>query len=68
MWFYCQIIIFFFQHFLPRYAVRLLREAGAFAYTRGVLRDLDTGMREEVARLGGNEKLLALLDELKDWE
>ncbi len=53
---------------VKKYAVSLLREAGAFQHTRGVLQELDSKLRSEVERLGGNEGLVALLDELKNWD
>jgi geranylgeranyl diphosphate synthase, type III len=40
-------------------------ETHSFAYTRGVLQELDLGARKEVERLGGNKGLTAILDKLK---
>jgi geranylgeranyl diphosphate synthase type 3 len=37
----------------------------SFEYTRGVLKSLDKQARDEISRLGGNDKLLQLLDKLK---
>jgi geranylgeranyl diphosphate synthase type 3 len=37
----------------------------SFKYTRKVLRTLDKQTRDEIERLGGNPKLMALLDTLK---
>jgi geranylgeranyl diphosphate synthase type 3 len=37
----------------------------SFEYTREVMKSLDRQVREEVERLGGNPKLIALLDQLK---
>jgi geranylgeranyl diphosphate synthase type 3 len=37
----------------------------SFEYTRGVLRTLDRQIRDEIDRLGGNPKLMELMDMLK---
>ena len=37
----------------------------SFAYTRAVLRELDTGARKEIDRLSGNKGLMAILDRLR---
>ena len=37
----------------------------SFAYTRAALRELDTGARKEIDRLGGNKGLIAILDRLR---
>ncbi len=49
------------------YAVSLLRKAGAFDYTKEVLEELDSKARTEIKRLGGNDQLIAILDDLKNW-
>ncbi len=40
---------------------------GSFAYTKKVLEDLDQNIRNEIQGYGGNEPLIKLLDELKNW-
>ncbi|KIO18432.1 hypothetical protein M407DRAFT_16246 [Tulasnella calospora MUT 4182] len=51
---------------MKRYAVNYMRDRTAsFEYTRGVLDKLDQQARAEVARLGGNPKLEAILDALQ---
>ncbi|KAG9050356.1 geranylgeranyl pyrophosphate synthetase [Tulasnella sp. UAMH 9824] len=51
---------------MKRYAVNYMRDRTAsFEYTRGVLDKLDKQARAEVARLGGNPKLEAILDALQ---
>lgn len=51
---------------MKRYAVNYMRDRTAsFEYTRGVLDKLDRQARDEVARLGGNPKLEAILDALQ---
>ena len=52
---------------VKKYCVGLLKKAGSFDYTKAVLEELDGKIREEIARLGGNQGLLTLLDELKNW-
>jgi geranylgeranyl diphosphate synthase, type III len=41
------------------------RETNSFEYTLGVLTSLDRQARDEIERLGGNQKLTAILDLLK---
>jgi hypothetical protein len=40
-------------------------ETGSFEYTRGVLKELDTGARKEIEKLNGNKGLIAILDRLR---
>lgn len=48
------------------YFLRYVRdETYSFEYTRTVLRELDMHIRNEVELLGGNEKLLSVLDGLR---
>ncbi|XP_043252452.1 geranylgeranyl pyrophosphate synthase-like [Colletes gigas] len=53
---------------VKRYCVNLLEKFGSFAYTRGVLEELDKKARDEVKRLGGNPLLIQVLDELLNWK
>lgn len=49
-----------------RYVIDYMRDVtGSFEYTRNVLHSLDKQARQEVERLGGNTKLMALLDQMK---
>lgn len=51
---------------LKSYCLHYLREeTHSFAYTFSVLRQLDTGIREEITRLGGNKGLIEILDMLR---
>ncbi|XP_068631504.1 terpene synthase isoform X2 [Battus philenor] len=52
---------------VKRYCVSLLERLGSFKYTRDALEALDADARAEVAHLGGNPLLEALLDELLSW-
>lgn len=53
---------------VKKYCVRLLEKAGSFEYTRNVLHQLNEEIRKEVADLGPNKYMDALLDELcKFW-
>ncbi|XP_035233350.1 geranylgeranyl pyrophosphate synthase-like isoform X2 [Stegodyphus dumicola] len=52
---------------IKKYAVDLMEKMGSFEYSRNVLKDLDTQARQEIARLGHNSFLIAVLDELKLW-
>ncbi|KAK4312285.1 hypothetical protein Pmani_016266 [Petrolisthes manimaculis] len=53
---------------VKRYCVSLLEKLGSLAHTRDTLRTLEADARQEVARLGGNPLLEAVLDELHNWE
>ena len=53
---------------VKKYCVTLLKETGSFKYTLDKLEELDTKVRSEVAKLGGNVHLIALMDDLKNWK
>ncbi|XP_044740581.1 geranylgeranyl pyrophosphate synthase [Chrysoperla carnea] len=53
---------------VKRYCVSLIEKSGGFAYTRKILTELDAQAREEVARLGGNKYMEAILDNLLTWK
>ena len=53
---------------VKKYCVSLLEKTGSFKYTLDVLEELDSKVRTEVAKLGGNENLIDLMDELKNWK
>jgi geranylgeranyl diphosphate synthase type 3 len=53
---------------LKKYCVTLLEKFGSLSYTRHILEELDAEIRAEVAKLGGNPLLEALLDELLNWK
>ncbi|RVE45823.1 hypothetical protein evm_009504 [Chilo suppressalis] len=53
---------------VKRYCISLLERLGSFAYTRATLTQLDADARAEVAALGGNPLLEALLDDLLSWK
>ncbi|XP_052749310.1 terpene synthase isoform X1 [Galleria mellonella] len=52
---------------VKRYCISLLERLGSFRYTRDTLIKLDAEARAEIASLGGNPQLDALLDELLSW-
>ncbi|XP_041971023.1 geranylgeranyl pyrophosphate synthase-like [Aricia agestis] len=47
-----------------KYCLDLLKKLGSLDYTLKVIRAMDKEMREEVKRLGGNPKFIAVLDDL----
>lgn len=53
---------------VKRYCISLLEKLGSFQYTRETLDKLDADARREIARLGGNPLLEAVLDELLNWK
>lgn len=52
---------------VKKYCIKLLESKGSLEYTKSVLHELDARARAEVDRLGGNELLISVLDELKNW-
>ncbi|XP_063841399.1 terpene synthase-like isoform X2 [Scylla paramamosain] len=50
---------------VKRYCVSLLEKFGSLQHTQETLRTLDNEARQEIAKLGGNPHLEALLDELR---
>ena len=53
---------------VKKYCVSLLDKFGSFKYTLQILDELDLKVRQEIAKLGGNVHLIALMDELKNWQ
>lgn len=53
---------------VKRYCVTLLEKFGSFTHTRETLSQLDRDARDEVARLGGNPLMEAILDDLLNWD
>nr|A0A7D0AGU9.1 RecName: Full=Terpene synthase; Short=EoTPS [Matsumurasca onukii]QAX24808.1 terpene synthase [Matsumurasca onukii] len=53
---------------VKKYCVTLLEKFGSFSHTRETLAQLDREAREEVARLGGNPFLEAILNDLLNWD
>ncbi|KAL4711720.1 hypothetical protein ACJJTC_003487 [Scirpophaga incertulas] len=52
---------------VKKYCITLLERLGSFAYTTDILTKLDSDARTEVAALGGNPLLEAILDDLLSW-
>jgi len=53
---------------VKKFCISLLEAGGSFSYTREVMAGLDTAIRSEVDRLGGNPLITSVMDELKDWQ
>jgi geranylgeranyl pyrophosphate synthase len=53
---------------LKEYCVKLLEKFGSLSYTRQTLEEIDDEARAEVAKLGGNQMLQDLLDEMLEWK
>ena len=53
---------------VKKYCISLLEDAGSFKYSLQVLEDLDSQIRSEIEKLGGNAVLMQLMDELKNWQ
>ena len=49
---------------IKQHAVQWMKQCGSFEYTRQVLRDLKVRVLEEIEKLGGHEKLKALVEHL----
>ncbi|XP_050669647.1 terpene synthase-like [Leptidea sinapis] len=52
---------------LKQYCVSLLEQAGSLQYTRDLLTKLDSELRDEIKKFGGNPPLEAVLDDLLTW-
>jgi len=53
---------------VKKYCISLLEDAGSFKYSLKVLEELDSRIRDEIEKLGGNAVLVQLMDELKNWQ
>jgi len=53
---------------VKKFCISLLESSGSFSYTLSVMSDLDESIRAEIARLGGNATLEAVMDELRNWD
>ena len=53
---------------VKKYCISLLEDAGSFKYSLKVLEELDSEIRNEIEKLGGNAVLVQLMDELKNWQ
>ena len=53
---------------VKKYAIKLLEDAGSFRYTRDQMRLLDNKIRAEIGKLNGNDVLLRVMDDLRNWE
>jgi len=53
---------------VKKFCISLLEASGSFSYTREVMAELDTAIRSEVERLGGNPLITSVMDELRDWQ
>ncbi|VVD04150.1 terpene synthase-like [Leptidea sinapis] len=53
---------------LKKYFVSLLEECGGLQYTREIMKDLDSSLRDEIKKFGGNPALIAVMDEMLSWQ
>ena len=53
---------------VKKYAIKLLEDAGSFKYTRDQMRLLDNKIREEIDKLNGNDVLIQVMDDLRNWD
>ena len=53
---------------VKKYAIKLLEDAGSFRYTRDQMRLLDSKIRAEIGKLNGNDVLLRVMDDLRNWD
>ena len=53
---------------VKKYAIKLLEDAGSFRYTRDQMRLLDNKIRAEIGKLNGNDVLLRVMDDLRNWD
>merc|ERR1711892_708419 len=52
---------------VKKFCISLLEASGSFEHTRKVLENLDRAICTEVDRLGGNEIVLRVMKELRNW-
>jgi len=50
---------------LKKHAIDFMENVGAFQYTRGILEQMNTQIREQIVQFGGNEQLVQLMDFLE---
>ena len=53
---------------VKKYAINLLEDAGSFRYTREQMRLLDNKIRVEIGKLNGNDILIRVMDDLRNWD
>ena len=53
---------------VKKFCISLLEASGSFEHTRKVLENLDRAICTEVDRLGGNEIVLRVMKELRNWK
>ena len=53
---------------VKKYAIKLLEDAGSFEYTRTQMKSLDGEIRKEIGNLNGNNVLVRVMDELRNWD
>jgi len=53
---------------LKKYALSIMEKTGSFEYTKKVMKDYEERIFEEIKKLGGNETLLQLVEELAKTE
>ena len=53
---------------VKKYAIKLLEDAGSFRYTRDQMSLLDNKIRAEIGKLNGNDVLLRVMDDLRNWD
>ena len=53
---------------VKKYAIKLLEDAGSFRYTRDQMRLLDNKIRAEIGKLNGNDVLIRVMDDLRNWD
>ena len=53
---------------VKKYAIKILEDSGSFRYTRDQMRLLDNKIRAEIGKLNGNDVLLRVMDDLRNWD
>ena len=53
---------------LKKYCVSLLEASGSFEYSKMTMTELDARIRKEIHHLGGNTKMMYLMDKLGNWK
>jgi geranylgeranyl diphosphate synthase type 3 len=53
---------------MKKYCVKLLEDFGSLSYTRRIIEELVAEVRPEVAKLGGNQLIGDVLDDVMSWK
>ena len=53
---------------MKKYCVELLEASGSFEYSKMTMSELDERITKEIQKLGGNSRMMYLMDKLGNWK